>query len=265
MCTGPTHATQGAIVGLAIPALYPTILGYTPTTPAILLGAVLSAGGALLPDLDMSCSTASNSFGPITDVVSHGVQGLSRVAFRLTATAADRKRTKGTHRGLTHTGIGAGLVCAGMVALTSLGITAALAVVFAVAFLALRGLPPVAKNITDLITAAGITGATYLVLAHQSIPGWWIGAAIGVGCLAHQAGDAMTTRGIPFLWPLPLGGRTWRPLGMPRWMRFETGECFETGPLKWANLAALAALLVNLTPVGHRGIFALLHSYGPAS
>lgn len=263
MCTGPTHAMQGGIVGLAVPTFYPTILGYTPTVPAILLGAVLGAGGALLPDLDMSCSTASNSFGPVTDVVSKGVQGLSRVAFNLTATAADRKRTKGTHRGLTHTGIGAGLIGAGMVALTSLGMPATLAVVFAVAFLALRGLPPVERNITDLATAIGITGITYLILTTQPIPGWWIGAAIGVGCLAHQAGDAMTTRGVPFLWPLPLAGQRWRPLGTPRFMRFETGKRIELGPLKWANLAALSLLLLNFTPGGH-GWLSHLTIHAPA-
>lgn len=257
MCTGPTHAMQGAIVRLAVPALYPTLFGYTPTVPAVLLGALLGAGGALLPDLDMSCSTASSSFGPVTNVVSDGVRGLSRLAFRATATRADRARTKGTHRGLTHTGIGGIAIGALAWWLTSFGLPAALATVFVIAFLALRGLPPVAKHLTDILTAAGITALTWWILATQPVPAWWIGAAIGAGCLAHQAGDAMTTHGVPWLWPIPLGNQLWRPLGTPL-VRFETGKRFEKGPLLWLNTITLLLLLINLTPGGHQDLVAIL-------
>ncbi|KAA2266535.1 metal-dependent hydrolase [Solihabitans fulvus] len=248
MCTGPTHALQGAIVGLAVTAAVPTIVGYTPTVPAILLGTVLTAGGALLPDLDMPRSTASKSVGPITDVISDGVQGLSRITFRLTASRADRAHMKGTHRGLTHTLVAAAALGAGFTWLTGLGRIAALATVFLVSFVALRGLPPVEKNFTDLITAAAITGGAWWVLTTQPVPAWWIGGAIGVGCLTHQLGDATTTHGVPLLWPLPLAGQQWRGLGIPRFMRFHTGGPFESRVLPWLLGAGLAALLVGLIP-----------------
>lgn len=251
MCTGRTHAMQGAITGLAVPALYPTIFGYTPTVPAILLGAVLGAGGALLPDLDMSCSTASGSFGPVTDWVSRGVRVLSRAAFQATATRADRARTKGTHRGLTHMMVAAATIGLGAAGLASFGMPAALAVVFVVAFLALRGLPPVAHNLTDAITAGALTAGAWLILTTQPVPGWWIG-------------DAMTTHGVPLLWPLPLAGQRWRPLGTPRFLRFETGRGFESTILLWANTVVLALLLVDLTPGGHEGFAAMLHHAGTA-
>jgi membrane-bound metal-dependent hydrolase YbcI (DUF457 family) len=265
MCTGRTHAMQGAIVGLAIPTLYPVVASYTPTVPAVLLGAMLAAGGALLPDLDVSCSTASESFGPITDIVSAGVRALSRAAFALTATPADRRRNTGTHRGLTHTGLGVLGFGALTTWITSFGLVAALVTVFAMVFLALRGLPPVERNITDLATAAGVTGLTWWLLASQPVPSWWIGAAIAAGCLTHVAGDAMTTHGVPFLWPLPLTGRTWRPLGTPRFMRFETDQWVENRPLLWLNTAVLAVLLVNLTPGGHEGLQLFLHVHAPTA
>jgi membrane-bound metal-dependent hydrolase YbcI (DUF457 family) len=253
---------EGAIVGLAVPAFCPTLCGYTPTVPVILLGSVLGAGGALLCDLDMSCSTATSSFGPITDVVSEGVQGLSRLVFRMTSTRADRARTKGTHRGLTHTGVGA--VATGFLAwwLTSFGLPAALGTVFVVAFLALRGLPPVAKNLTDIVTAAAITALTWWDLTTQPVPAWWIGAAIGLGCLTHQAEDAMTDHGVPVLWPIPLGNQLWRPLGTPL-VRFKTKGTFELGPLMWINTAALLLLLINLTPGGHADLTAILGHHQP--
>ena len=31
---------------------------------------------------------------------------------------------------------------------------------------------------------------------------WWLPAAVVLGCLCHLAGDALTSEGVPLLWPL---------------------------------------------------------------
>ena len=41
--------------------------------------------------------------------------------------------------------------------------------------------------------------------------------------LVHAVGDAITESGAPLLWPLPIRGRTWYPVGSPRAARFRTG------------------------------------------
>lgn len=258
MCTGRTHAMQGAIVGLAVPACFQTLFGYTPPLPAVLLGAVLCTGGALIPDLDTLSSTATSSFGPATDLVSKMLRWLSRLVFRLTATRTDRARTKGTHRGLTHTLVFAIALGAATAWLAGYGFPAVLAIMFVVSFLALRGLPPVEKNLTDVLTAAAITGLTWLTVDVTALPGWWVGAAIGTGALTHTLGDAITDKGVPLLAPIPLGNRTWRPLGTPRLLRISTGHWVELKLLLWLNSATLAVLLINLTPGGHEDLVAIL-------
>lgn len=45
--------------------------------------------------------------------------------------------------------------------------------------------------------------AAGLGFAVTAVSGWvWLGAAICVGCLTHDAGDALTSGGVPLLWPL---------------------------------------------------------------
>jgi membrane-bound metal-dependent hydrolase YbcI (DUF457 family) len=73
------------------------------------------------------------------------------------------------------------------------------------------------------------------------------GVAVGIGCVAHYLGDAITEQGCPILWPIPLGGKTWFPVAPPKIMRMQTGGTVEmaiVGPLitllsVWLSAAAL--------------------------
>src|SRR5699024_2541199 len=71
----------------------------------------------------------------------------------------------------------------------------------------------------------------------------WVGLAVGVGCLVHLAGDGITVSGIPALWPIPIGGKTWHDLHLlPRGFRLHTGKRVESWLLYPAFLAATVAL-----------------------
>lgn len=60
---------------------------------------------------------------------------------------------------------------------------------------------------------------------------WWLGVAITVGCLTHDAGDMLTPGGVPILWPVK-----WRvKLGL-----FTTGGIMERAIVP----AGLVALIV---------------------
>jgi membrane-bound metal-dependent hydrolase YbcI (DUF457 family) len=68
------------------------------------------------------------------------------------------------------------------------------------------------------------------------------------GCLAHCLGDAITEDGCPFLWPVPLGLRLWRPLGLPTPLRYRTGgkvEMLFIGPLCTVLSVWLAAIALQ--------------------
>lgn len=53
--------------------------------------------------------------------------------------------------------------------------------------------------------------------------GWWLGYAVGAGCLVHCLGDAMTKSGVPLLWPWPVQGQVWYPVRPRMEWRFTTG------------------------------------------
>ncbi len=56
---------------------------------------------------------------------------------------------------------------------------------------------------------------------------WWLGLPLGLGCLVHSLGDALTYSRVPLLWPLRLAGCRWRPMGMWKPLRFRTGSTVE--------------------------------------
>ena len=60
-------------------------------------------------------------------------------------------------------------------------------------------------------------------------------------------GDAVTESGAPLLWPLPLRGRRWYPVGSPRALRFRTGgrvEALLVAPALTVATFVLAFLVV---------------------
>jgi membrane-bound metal-dependent hydrolase YbcI (DUF457 family) len=237
MSTGPTHAVMGLAAWGAVSLLAITH-GVAVDTQTWLAGAALTSGAALLPDLDHPPATVSRSFGPVTKVISHGVDWGSVGIYNLTRFSGDPHRNGG-HRTFTHTAVFAGLagiVTTSLVSLNNPWITAVL--LFFFAGLGVRGLlhewDHAADTFVVIVLSLIVTWQCWQwVHAGQHRAGWF-GVAVIAGCLAHCLGDAVTEDGCPILWPIPLGRHLWYPIGLPKPMRYRTGgkvEMLFVGPL----------------------------------
>ncbi len=181
---GRSHALMGAAGWLAIAPQVASSTGH-PLRPGVLAAStVVCAGAALLPDLDHEYGTLAHALGPVTRVLTEVVADVS-----------------GGHRHATHSlvfGAGMGLLAA--VALTNRWLLM-LALAGFLAATALRALElprigwPKSYAMAALATAA----------AAWWLPGpWpWLPLAVTVGCWLHLAGDLLTPKGCPLLWPLP--------------------------------------------------------------
>ena len=196
------------------------------------MGAVCTAGAALLPDLDHPEASATRALGPVTMAVGWVVRHLS-----------------GGHRHGSHSLAGIA-VFAAVGWLCSMGDVATMAALWVLAALAARAFrrhdPIVERLVVAVATAAG---AWWLVSSHGLHP-WFLPLSIGLGAAAHLLGDAMTEQGIRPLWPVS------------RWhMRIatiDTGkgvEKYAVVPVLWAGLALLLwraagpALITTLNPI----------------
>lgn len=165
----------------------------------LLLGGVCLIG-AYVPDIDHRRSTITRSVPLLGRVAS----GVARMASRLLYAATRGPRDEdcsGEHRHATHT------------------------LVFALVFGA-------------LVAAATAAVATRLDVAGADDLGLLFGTGMALGCAVHCLGDALTMRGCPLLWPIPILGETWYELRPPRLLRFRTG-----GPVE--QLLVVPALTVT--------------------
>ena len=229
---GRTHALSGAVVGAAV--------GLTAThlTPGRLaVGVVLTAGAAVLPDIDHPDATCARSFGFITwtfawlvEHVSgghrHGTHSLVGIAaFSAAAYAADAYRQ----------------VPAGKIALGLL-----LTLVIASALRALK----IGGHWADLIA---IGGAAALIWSGYGVAG--VPWAIAIGTATHIAGDMLTDQGVPLFWPL--SRQHVRVLPEP--LAFTTG----TRPERWFVAPLLFVALAGLGVIAAEGVY--LAAGGPVT
>lgn len=223
---GTSHATSGAfgwmLAGPAVAGFIASPLG----GKEIAAGLVVCAGAALLPDLDHPQATIARTLGPVTHLMARGVSLLA-----------------GGHRQATHSLLFCVAAGVGTLALVKWSPIAAVVIMWFMAALALRALHIVLPGVSDGLKGLVIAGEAALItwVAAEFIPGewWWLGLAVGLGCLLHLAGDCLTPEGVPFLWPLRWRGSI--PL-IPR-----TGSFMETGivtPLMGLGTAWLAYRMI---------------------
>lgn len=171
-----SHSLSGAAAWLAAAPLVGMV---TPMGPKeVILGAVATAGAALLPDLDHASSTASKALG-------------GRWVGRLVAHAS------GGHRQGTHS----------VLACLVLALGAQLAVVLGWAWVpvllalwvGLRGLRVLRSAKAGLATFV-LCAAAVWALRGADTGMSWVGLAVGLGALAHLLGDALTPEGVPLWW-----------------------------------------------------------------
>ncbi|HEX9032533.1 MAG TPA: metal-dependent hydrolase [Streptosporangiaceae bacterium] len=178
MCLGHTHALSGLVAGGAV-GLYVTHL--PPPQLGIFVG--LTAGAAVLPDIDHPNSSLAHSFGFLTKAFAWLIGTIS-----------------GGHRHLTHAILGV----AGFTALAWLGVRHRYQIggkIGLAVFLALI----IASGLYALsVTGHGadvlaIAGAIAMVATGTGLA--LIATAVGLGCATHVAGDMLTDEGCPLLYP----------------------------------------------------------------
>lgn len=229
---GPTHSASGAAAGIGT-AIALASSGVVPVTAAeAVVFTGVTAGAALLPDLDHPSATIARTFGPVSKAASKLVNFLA-----------------GGHRKGTHTLIGVAVATAGTWALVSMGnVWATLGLFFVLLTFTLHSwLRPVSEKLGPLgsfaLAAAITTAVAYNLPSAMSAP--TLALAVAVGGLAHILGDAVTHSGVPTLLS-PLGG--WRTIhALPKGLRFSA-----SGPMDKVLLfvfSATAAVLLALSLV----------------
>jgi membrane-bound metal-dependent hydrolase YbcI (DUF457 family) len=218
------------------------------------------AGGALLPDLDLSGrvttdqggATVAHTFGVVSLFLAECIEKFSLGVYDLTKTRRDPRRDNG-HRTLTHTLIFNVAVGVGVAALcNAFGKWAVIGVLFFTFAMALRGLFETWARragwvIVTIVAAAAAFGAFERLPDNRGYP--VLGLAIGVGGVVHLLGDMLTRHGCPFFWPLPLRQRMWRCIGIPDEISVKVGGKVEVYVLRTAfAIVTLAAGGLLLAP-----------------
>lgn len=189
---GRTHALSGALVWMAaVPVIsQERLLGdyaVSLSPQQVLAGAVVCAGAAILPDIDHHNGRIANTFGPITKVMCKWIGKLS-----------------GGHRMATHSILFAVLIGWAMDALATHVVYAWWACLFMIVGLGLRGVgfDFEGKEPQSALMDCALAGITVWLMHDLDMS--FVGFAITLGCLAHVAGDCLTPRGCPVLWPLQM-------------------------------------------------------------
>ena len=277
---GSGHAISGATIWITGWSLT-TIAGQThPHADVLLIGTLVCAGAALLPDFDHPNSRLAHSGGTLTRNLAKAIGWTGARIHAATKLSADRPDLDG-HRTFTHTTVFAALagtlvnLISGINGLTGKLTAAVLVYVFTqLGYAAIRAaFPGRRKKVRvlgrrrwhkhTLFAAAASIGSFFAVPAGV----WWLGVAVGVGCFTHLLGDVITASGCPILWPAPIPTtilrydrtvrakmpvrvwRTWYHVGTPQWMRFRVGSSTET-KVTWAivvlGIIAVAGLVYGI-------------------
>jgi membrane-bound metal-dependent hydrolase YbcI (DUF457 family) len=233
MCLGHTHALSGLVTGTAV-GLYASHvrlghvgLGHlSPGHLAVFAG--LTAGAAVLPDIDHPDSSLARSFGFLT-------RGFAWLVGKIS----------GGHRHLTHAILGiAGFTVLAWLAVKfrhdiggKIALAAFLALIIAGALYALA----VHGHGADVLAIAGAIAIviTGYGLSHVAI-------AVCLGCITHVLGDMLTLQGCPLLYPVS----NWHFRLLPKPLAFTTGTWPELWVLDPALAASLGLLIYRAVSMG---------------
>jgi membrane-bound metal-dependent hydrolase YbcI (DUF457 family) len=180
----------------------------------VLVGALVTAGAALLPDVDHQNATIAQSGGMLT-------KGVAAVAG-----AASGGHRHGMHSILAIAGFTVGTVLAGRwdATVPVLGVIpagSALLMLALIAFAA-KALKFSRGGAVKLWASAAVFVTAILVLAPEQLV--WLPKSVMIGVILHLLGDIITTGGVPLLWPWvpkpprsvaasPMLNAMWKPNG----------------------------------------------------
>lgn len=220
MCLGHTHALSGLVTGTAV-GMYAShvriehvALGHlSPGHLAIFAG--LTAGAAVLPDIDHPDSTLARSFGFLT-------KGFAWLVGKIS----------GGHRHLTHAilGIAGFTVLAWLAVKFRLDIGGKIALALFLSLIIAGALYALAVHGHGADVLA-IAAAIALVIRGYGLA--LVAIAVCLGCVTHVLGDMLTVQGCPLLYPFS----DWHFRLLPEPLAFTTG----TWPELWVLDPALAA------------------------
>lgn len=195
---GAHHALSGAAAWVAVTSTatqLPALGWYPLDPPGIVIGAVVCAGAALLPDADHHDATIAHSL-PVVGAAATAVVGVA----------------SGGHRNGTHSGVSAVLVVTLAMFLAASGwlgggwgtpanIAAGAAAAAMLAF-SLKVLTIVPNWVFAWAAGLAIAAAISWFAPEQ----WaWLPMCVAVGWVVHLAGDFLTVGGLPLLWPFNPG------------------------------------------------------------
>lgn len=189
---GSTHSRSGTTAFAVLTAAAP-LVGIHPHWPAVAAGTLACAGAALLPDLDHPEATIANTFGLASKAAARFVH-----------------RVSGGHRHATHSLLFVALAyLATVFGVREIGVWFSVPVLFVLFAFGIRAMR-LAPGMSVLVA---VVATVFFWFALRGDFGW-LPVTVGVGTLAHLAGDCLTKEGCPLLWPrrghymLPLIQRT---------------------------------------------------------
>jgi membrane-bound metal-dependent hydrolase YbcI (DUF457 family) len=233
MCLGHTHALSGLVTGTAV-GLYAThvrlehtgIGHLSPGHLAVFVG--LTAGAAVLPDIDHPNSSMAHTFGFLT-------KGFAWLVGKIS----------GGHRHLTHAILGiAGFTVLAWLAVKyrhdiggkiALGLFLALIIASALYALSVHG------HGADVLA---IAGALVMVFTGYGLA--LVAIAVCLGCITHVLGDMLTIEGCPLLYPVS----EFHFRLLPKPLAFTTGTWPELWVLDPALFVALGWLIYRAVVMG---------------
>lgn len=253
---GRTHATTGSVSWVVACAGTDAVAAHEHLGlvgwPTLLVGAVVCAGFAVVPDADHPRSTLACTWGPLSREPVKVFARVCAVTHGWSRTRYDRPDEDG-HRTWTHTGLFAllagGVVAGGAWALGARGWVLGLWLVYVAVALMVRAtidgddLVELARDVRLLrrsapelarsavrflgphVLAALVAGGVWL--ATPPAAGWgWLGVPVGAGCLVHVLGDMLTITGCPFWAPfVKFKGQRWHICHLlPKGLRLSTGS-----------------------------------------
>lgn len=271
---GITHAISAVAVVMLLAAFLPSVWsridGGSGGLAFLALFCLVTAGGALMPDLDNTASSAQSALGFVGEAISIVFRATSPLIQSLVRTGKDNDDAGG-HRGFYHTAVAALLfgllfvwLCGPFGPLP--GRYVALGLAFVSAHIALSVL---AKPVMYAVRRAGgllgflmptllSIGVVYFlwVLCSSSMDYAVMGVGFGLGWFIHEVGDCFTKQGCPILWPVPIKGKMWWDV---RFAKLQTGWVGADGrpnPAEYIFCAVflLIAVLSAFAIVGNGGL-----------
>ena len=187
---GRTHALSGGVawLGVALPLSH-----YHHLSPAsVVLGAVVSTGASMLPDLDHPNGTIANTYGFVT-------RGLCKAVAKVS----------GGHRKATHSLMGTA-VFVGLAAIATHDFWSTVALTWLCLGIGVRAFwkrrkgkkdgKLSYKDVAGLVNAAA-AAVVALLMVMASRDTTTVIIATAVGYLSHLVGDSLTKQGVNWLWP----------------------------------------------------------------